>query len=210
MRGDVRITLEDKLERGRSSLIVVDVQNDFCSPQGYFGSTGNDLSAVEAMMPKLQTLIDEARAAGVLVVFIQAIYDEQFLSRPWKERNIRRNLEVSRCLTGSWGADFYKVKPRQGDLVVHKHRYSAFIDTELDMILRARGIETLIMTGVATNVCVESTARDGFMKDYYIVFTSDCTATTSPQLQEVSMQNIRDHFGVVASSDEVTKVLRRR
>lgn len=206
MARDVLLTLEDKVDPRRAGLIVVDVQNDFCAPDGYFAKTGNDVSMVEAMIPRLEALIEGARAGGVPVVFVQAIYDEHFLSGPWKERNIRRNLDVPRCVTGSWGADFYRVKPAGSDLVVRKHRYSAFIDTELDMILRVRGIETLIMTGVATNVCVESTARDGFMKDYYIVFTADATATTSRALQEGTLQNIRDNFGVVVSSEEILKI----
>jgi ureidoacrylate peracid hydrolase len=203
MQPPVRLSLADKLVPTRACLLVVDVQNDFCSPDGYFARVGNDVSAVAAMMERLHALIDAARAAGALVVFVQAIYDEHVLSAPWRERNIRRNLEVPRCITGSWGAELYEVKPQPGDVVVRKHRYSAFVDTELDMILRARGIETLVMTGVASNVCVESTARDGFMKDYYIVFTSDASATTSPAVHEATLQNVRDYFGVVASAAEV-------
>jgi ureidoacrylate peracid hydrolase len=208
MAAPVRLTLADKLEPARAALLVVDVQNDFCSPDGYFGRIGNDLSAVAAMMPRLHALIDAARAAGALVVFVQAIYDEHVLSAPWRERNVRCDLEVPRCLTGSWGADFHEVKPQPGDVVVQKHRYSAFIDTPLDMILRARGVETLVVTGVASNVCVESTARDGFMKDYYIVFPADASATTSKAAHEATLQNIRDYFGVVVYAADVVAAWR--
>lgn len=203
MSAPLRLTLADKVAPARACLLIIDVQNDFCSPDGYWGQVANDRSAVIAMMPRLHKLIDAARAAGTLVVFVQAIYDEHFLSAPWRERNVRRKLEVARCLSGSWGADFYEVKPRPTDIVIQKHRYSAFIDTELDMILRVRGVETLIMTGVATNVCVETTARDGFMKDYYIVFASDCTAAKSAAAQEATLHNIRENFGVVASAEEI-------
>ncbi len=199
----VRKTLAEKLEPSSACLLIVDVQNDFCARDGFFGRSGYDLGAVGSMMAHLHPLIEAARTAGALVIFVQAIYDDHFLSRPWKERNYRQGLEVSRCLSGSWGADFHEVKPQPGDVVVQKHRYSAFIDTDLDMILRARGIETLVMTGIASNVCVESTARDGFMKDYYIVFTSDASATTSPDAHEATLRNIRDFFGVVVSSTEV-------
>jgi ureidoacrylate peracid hydrolase len=206
----LRSTLAEKVEPARACLLVIDVQNDFCSPEGYWGKVANDRSAVIAMMPRLHKLIDAARGAGTLVVFVQAIYDDHFLSAPWRERNVRRKLEVPRCLSGSWGADFYEVKPRTGDLVVQKHRYSAFIDTELDMILKARGVETLIMTGVATNLCVETTARDCFMKDYYIVFASDCTAAKSAAAHEATLHNIRESFGVVASAQEIIEAWQPR
>jgi ureidoacrylate peracid hydrolase len=202
----IRLTLADKLAPSRTALLVVDVQNDFCSPDGYFGKLGYDVSAPAGIMPTLHALIDAARAAGVLVVFVQAIYDEHFLSGPWRERIVRQNITVPSCISGSWGADFYEVKPQPGDVVVQKHRYSAFIDTELDMILRARGVETLVMTGVATNVCVESTARDGFMKDYYIVFPRDGSAGTSPSAHDMALENIGKFFGVVASAAEVAAV----
>jgi ureidoacrylate peracid hydrolase len=199
----VRRTLDDKLEPSRCCLLVVDVQNDFCARDGFFGRIGNDLSAVPGMMARLHPLIDAARTAGALVIFVQAIYDERFLSRPWKDRNHRQGMALPRCLSGSWGADFYEIKPQPGDLVVQKHRYSAFIETELETILRARGIETLVTTGIASNVCVESTARDGFMKDYYIVFPEDASATTSAEAHEATLRNIRDYFGVVVPAAEV-------
>ncbi len=95
--------------------------------------------------------------------------------------------------------------------MVKKHRYSAFVDTDLDLVLRSLGVKTLIMTGVATNVCVESTARDGCFHDYYVVFLSDCTATNDgPAAQEATLENMRRHFGVVASADEVVAAWQRQ
>jgi len=91
-----------------------------------------------------------------------------------------------------------------GECIVTKHRYSGFINTDLDLILRAQGIQTLIMTGTATNVCVESTARDGFMLDYYIVFLGDCTGTGDRNLHEATLQNISGAFGVVCNSTDVS------
>jgi len=86
---------------------------------------------------------------------------------------------------------------------VIKHRYSAFINTRLDSVLRTYKTKNLILTGVGTNVCVESTARDGFMMDYNIVFTSDCTAAGSPSLHASTLENMRLHFGTVASAEEI-------
>ncbi|MFC2018953.1 cysteine hydrolase family protein, partial [Chloroflexota bacterium] len=84
-----------------------------------------------------------------------------------------------------------------------KHRYSAFIDTDLDLILRSQGIKTVIMTGVATNVCVESTARDASMKDYYVVFVKDCAASFTMRDHNATLRTMGTLFGTVASSQEV-------
>jgi ureidoacrylate peracid hydrolase len=92
--------------------------------------------------------------------------------------------------------------------VVKKHRYSGFVDTDLDVILRSSGIRSLIMTGIATSGCVEATARDGFMKDYYIVLIDDCCGSYSKDLHDGTLQNIRDAYGAVASGEDVVAVWR--
>lgn len=203
-------TLEEKVAPGNAAVLVVDVQNDFCADQGVFGKAGNDLSIVQAMVPRLQRLIVGARQAGVPVVFIQAIYDPVYLPPVWYERNARLEFEVPRCLSGSWGADFYQVAPLPAETVVVKHRYSAFVGTELDLILRSRGIQSVIMTGVATNICVESTARDAFMRNYYVVFVDDCSATYRKEHHEGTLSNIELGFGVVTTSAAVLRVWESR
>jgi ureidoacrylate peracid hydrolase len=210
MRRHVLSTLEEKVDPARACVVVIDVQNEFCAREGAFQRTGHDVDLVQAMVPDLLNLIDRARAAGCPVIFVRAIYDEHFLAPNWGDPDILCNLSVPRCRTGTWGAEFYKVEPRPGEIVVTKHRYSAFVETELDTILRSMGVETLILTGVATNVCVESTARDGFMKDYYIVVVDDCTGTSSPSAQEATLENIRNYFGRVASAADIIKAWEAR
>jgi ureidoacrylate peracid hydrolase len=202
-------TLDEKVAPENAAVLVVDVQNDFCADQGVFGKTGNDLSMVQAMVPTLSHLIDGAREAGVPVIFIQAIYDPVYLPPVWYERNRRLDFEVPRCLSGSWGADFYEVAPEAGETVVVKHRYSAFVGTELDLILRSRGIQSVIMTGVATNICVESTARDAFMRNYYVVLVDDAAATYRQQHHEGTLSNITLGFGVVTRASEILRIWQR-
>ncbi|MDB5842343.1 MAG: Isochorismatase hydrolase [Herminiimonas sp.] len=196
-------TLGDKVAPENAALVVVDVQNEFCADDGVFGKAGNDLSMVQEMLPNLQRLIEGARAAGVPVIFVQAIYDPQYLPPAWHERNARIGFETPRCLSGTWGADFYKVAPMPGEAVVRKHRYSAFVDTELDLILRSQQIRTVIVAGVATNICVESTARDAFMKDYYVVFMDDASATYKKEAHEAAVANVALAFGTAATVGEV-------
>ena len=161
------------------ALLIVDVQNDFAAEGGMMDREGNDLSMSQGIIPRLQQLIDEAHEVDVPVIFIRNVYNTDanwYLSDVWLEqaKRARQGSYVihSVCAPDSWAGDFYEIRPTEKDVIVTKHRFSAFQDTDLDLILRSRGIRTLIMTGIATNVCVESTARDGFFRDYYIVFTS--------------------------------------
>jgi ureidoacrylate peracid hydrolase len=101
------------------------------------------------------------------------------------------------------------VEPLPDEPIVNKQRYSAFWGTRLDSILRTLKRDTLIVTGVATNVCVESTARDGCFLDYYVVFLSDCSATgDGTAAHEATLENMRRHFGLVTSADEVVRCWR--
>jgi ureidoacrylate peracid hydrolase len=97
------------------------------------------------------------------------------------------------------------VIPREGDVVIPKYKYSGFHSTYLDQFLRANRIETLIITGVATNVCVETTARDGFMRDYYVVIPRDLTEGTSPEDKESSLKNVGVFFGEVVGSADLLR-----
>jgi ureidoacrylate peracid hydrolase len=87
--------------------------------------------------------------------------------------------------------------------VVTKHRYSAFVGTDLEQVLRAIGARSVIMTGEATNVCVESTARDAYMRDFFVAFLSDCTASTSQEAHDATLYTMGKHFGQVLTSDDV-------
>ena len=184
-----------------SAVIVVDVQNDFCRAEGALGRAGQPTGAAMEMIPNLQALLAAARAAGTHVIFIQTIHEAATDSEAWAWR---LHGDVGGCCRkNTWGAEFTEVAPLPDEPVVIKHRYSGFVNTRLDSVLRTLKVENLIMTGVSTNVCVESTARQGFMLDYHIVFLADCTAAYSPEEHEGALYNMRTHFGVVATSGEV-------
>jgi ureidoacrylate peracid hydrolase len=203
-------TLEEKLAPQHTALIVVDVQNDFCHDDCQIAQLGGDMSAAQAAVPRIEKLIEAARNAGALVVFVRAVHTEITESDVWREQWTRsRPGGGPICREGSWGAEFYVVQPQPGEPVVTKHRYSAFIGTDLDLILRSRGIKTLVMTGVATEGCVESTARDAFMKDYYIVFTSDATATYSMEAHLATLKTVSRIISVVCDSEAVLNVWTR-
>ncbi|MGG2199001.1 MULTISPECIES: cysteine hydrolase family protein [Paenibacillus] len=190
----------------KSAVIVVDMQNDFCHEQGSGALNGGDVTNHYAIVPNLQKLIDAAHNADVPVIFIKTTHDETTNSKVWLSR--RKGRKHDTCTTGTWGAEYFGVAPTDKDIEVIKHRYSAFIKTDLELKLRALGCETLLMTGVGTNMCVESTLRDGFMLDFFAILVSDCTATGSETLYEATLENVRRGFGWVADSDEICSELK--
>jgi ureidoacrylate peracid hydrolase len=194
-------TLPELILPAKSAVIVVDVQNDFCRAEGALGKAGESTAAALEMIPNLQRLLTAARANGTAVIFVRTIHESVTDSSAWTWR--MAGSVGNCCRKNTWGAEFTEVAPLPDEPVVIKHRYSAFINTRLDSVLRTLKVENLIMTGVSTNVCVESTARHGYMLDYNIVFMSDCTAAFSAAEHEMSLYNMRTHFGVVATADEV-------
>jgi ureidoacrylate peracid hydrolase len=188
-------------------LLVVDVQNDFLADGGWFANhPGHDLEGMRRAVDNADRLIGLARSAGVRPIFIRAIYDHKWLSNAMLERHELVGLGTDHCQEGTWGAEFYVVSPAEGEDVIVKHRYSAFIGTELDVLLRSQGVENLIFVGVTTNVCVESTARDGYMLDYHIIVVDDCTASYGEEAHQATLANIRRAFGRVASAEEIASV----
>ena len=203
-------TLAEKVRPEHTALLLVDVQNDFCAEGGAMHREGRDLSLVADMIPRLERFLAQARAAGVKCVWIKNVYNtgpNWYLSEVWLEQAKRRRkgayVEYPVCEPGEWNGDFYRVRPLPTEPVVIKHRYGAFESTDLDLVLRSNGIRTVVMTGVATNVCVETTARQAFLRDYYVVFTRDCTATFSRAEHEAALHNIDQFFGHVVGADEV-------
>jgi ureidoacrylate peracid hydrolase len=126
-------------------------------------------------------------------------------------RRPERHIKTPFCVDGSWGGDFFgEVRPRVEDPIVTKHRYSGFYNTELDTVLRVHGIRTLILTGVATNVCVATTAHDGFMRDYYIVLVEDGTASYTLDQHEAALNDIHRYFGEVTNIAAITSIWREQ
>lgn len=206
-------TLERKVDPAHTALIVVDVQNDFCAKGGGFDIEKNNIGLMQAMVPRLVKFIEKARCAGLTIVYTRSVHDsplghymsDSFLAQK-SGRARGRYTAYPFCKDGTWGADFYDgIKPEPGELVVNKHRFSVFWDTDLDLILRNRGIRTLIITGVTSNSCVETTARDGFNKDYYVVLLKDCAAAISEELHNNTVRTVDVYLGQSADSTEVLK-----
>ncbi len=199
--------IADQLRHGKTALIVVDVQNDFCHSEGIFGKRNADLSHVEKGVSNLLSFVDRCRQFNLPIIFVRTIHSSWTDSDSWIGRLEGAAREMLICRPNSWGAKFYKVEPQMGDFIVTKHRFSGFVGTDLALVLRSKGIETLLMTGVATNVCVETTARDGFNLDYRIIFVEDCCGAFSPEEHASTITNINKYFGIVSNSKVLTDIM---
>lgn len=197
-----------RLEKKRTALIVIDMQNDFCHPDGTTGKTDRkNVQPVIEMTPRLKDLLQKIRAMGVTVIHVKTEHSKDTNAPTWIERYRRHSIQQG-CQVGTWGAEIIDdLKPLATEKVVVKHRFSAFIDTDLDLILRSMGIENILMTGTMTHVCVESTARDGFMLDYRTITVSDCASEGSEEAHTSSLKTLDFFFGYVTDSATVIKAL---
>jgi ureidoacrylate peracid hydrolase len=189
-----------------TALIVIDVQNDFCHPEGAFGRVGHDNGRMHDLASALHTLLAEARRREVLTIFVRATYDRQVTSRVLAQHRRRLGLLDSLCLEGSWGAEWYSnVAPVEApnELVLTKHRFDAFQGTPLDLYLRSSSIRSVIVTGVVTSGCVESTVRRAFFLDYNVVVPRDGVAEAVLDHHEVAMTVMQRSFATVTDVDAI-------
>jgi len=205
-------TLAEKVQPRHTALLVVDMQNDFCAQGGYLQRTraesGRHPIQVDenaAIADRIGVLADEARRAGATVAWLRSVYDFKYLA----DAHVAMRDGEGCCMEGSWGADFFRIHPRDGDIVVDKHTFSGFHETGLHAQLLARGIRTLVMTGVATNVCVDSTLRHGFFLGYHIVVAEDCVGSGNPVGHEGTLSTVRVNFGEVTTSAELLRLFGR-
>jgi ureidoacrylate peracid hydrolase len=183
----------------RTALVVIDVQNDFCHADGWAGKAGMDVSGMPALIARIEHLIDEARLACVHVVFVKLVGDESTDSATWVGED---GLRGTICRKDTWGAEFMHRAPLADEPVIPKTRYGAFHNTDLDAILRGWEIGDVVFAGVSTNVCVESSLREAFMRDYRVSIVSDCVAAYRPESHDATLATVGRNFGRVLTSDE--------
>ncbi len=205
-----------RLPADETAVIVIDMQNAYASKGGYVDLAGFDISGAAGTIGKIDTVLKAARKAGIQVVYLQNGWDPDYveagteLSPNYHKSNalktMRRNPNLQGQLLARGGWDYEIVDalaPQPGDIRVHKTRYSAFFNSQLDSILRARGIRNLVFIGIATNVCVESTLRDGFHLEYFGVMLEDATHHLGPEfLQKATVYNVETFFGWVSTVED--------
>lgn len=204
-----REALAGDLDPSRTALVVIDVQNDFAHPDGVMGRAGVDLSGVEPAVAAARRLVDAAHAAGAPVIFVSLQTTAALDSRAASLRRDRQGLpngEAQRvCRRGKWGAEWYGVSPGEGDVEVEKHRYSSFQDTELDLQLRALGVDTLVVCGLTTECCVETAVRDAFHRDYNVFLAEDACASYDTALHLAAVRTMAIFHALIVRAASVVE-----
>ena len=197
--------------RGSSALLVIDVQNDFCAPQGALGVQNEDLTRVHVAAERIRDLLPAARAAGVPCVFVRVVHDDWLDAGAWGDRHRgtgRSRSSARKAVDGTWGAEFYLVQPEPGDLVLTKTRYSAFKGTPLRQILLGNTVRDVVLTGTQTDVCIIATALDAIQEGFGVTVIEDCVASTRPALHDAALDLIRLRAGEVVTLAQTVDDLR--
>jgi ureidoacrylate peracid hydrolase len=216
------------IDPARSAVVVVDMQNDFGSEGGMFALRGVNISGIRTAITPTARVLAAARRAGLMVVYLKMgfrpdLSDAGAYDAPnWSKHLPMRVGELVTAPDGSasrilirdtWSTEIVpELAPEPGDIVLYKHRFSGFYETDLDRILKRRSIKTLIFTGCTTSVCVKSTLRDAMFRDYTCLLLSDCTAEPIGEglvrtNHEASLLIIQKLLGWVSHSAELIPAL---
>jgi ureidoacrylate peracid hydrolase len=209
-----------EVELTKAAVVVVDMQNAFATKGGMLDISGADISDAPRVVRSIKGVLEAARRAGMLVVYVQMGYKPDLSnsggpnSPNWHKElamhlmNSRPELKGKLLTEGTWDfAIVDELKPEPGDLVVLKTRYSGFAGTTLDSQLRTRGIRYLFFVGIATNVCVESTLRDAYFQDYWPILIADGAMPAGPaSLHEATIFNVENFFGWTVRAEEFLRV----
>lgn len=211
-RAQFPLSLRKKVDPAHSALVVIDLQNDFCHQDGVFGRLGVSLETMPRMLKSVANLVAEARRLDIMIVWVRATYDPIVRSPALEDSLSKPGLTADVCLEQTWGAEWvngFGPNPDAGNEVcLTKHRFSAFWDTAIDLFLRSNRIRTVIATGVLTSGCVESTARDAFFRNYYVVMPSDTAASYSQERHDASLRKMAHSMGEVPTSKQVISIWR--
>jgi nicotinamidase-related amidase len=199
------MTLREWIAPERTALLLVDMQVDFAEPDGAMGKSGKDLSMIAAALRNAALLADAARAAQVPCLFARLITrqsDETDLLREWKERRGTED-DAPLCQEGTRGAEFVGPQPRGKEAVFSKNRYDEFSGTGLDAHLRGLKRDTLVIAGLTTECCVDSTARDAFERDYHVFIAADAVAAYEKDLHDGALKALEVNCAILKSSADI-------
>ena len=194
----------------RPALLVIDMQNGFCHPDGSVARGGASIVDCQAVITPIAALREIVRSAQLPVIFTRFVYRADYADGGILVRELRPGLRERRSLVdGEWDAEIVpELTPRVDEFVVDKNRFSAFYGTSLDTILRSLDIRTLIVCGVTTNMCVESTVRDAGQRDYRVYVVRDAVGELDRTRHEHALAAMAFGFAYVVDRSEIERFLR--
>ncbi len=185
------------INKESTAILVVDMLNDFLKPGGKMV-----LDIGKVIIEPSSRLLERARNNRIPIVYVNDSH------RPGLRQDREFKKRAEHCIEGTWGAEVIKeLKPQEGDFVVKKRRFSGFYETDLDLTLKDLKIDTVIIIGVVTNICVRSTVHDAFFRGYKVIIPRDCVMATGEREQESSLYDIETHFGEVAASERIIELM---
>jgi len=204
----------------RSALLIIDVVRDFCAPGGYADRAGMAIDTLRQPIEAIVRVRAAARTAGMTIIYTREGHrpDLSDLTPAKRRRAIRTGAPIGAAgpmgrllIRGEYGHDMVdELQPLPGEPVIDKPGYGAFYQTDLELLLRNADIDTLVITGVTTNVCVQSTLREAIDRGFECITLADCCATSEMALHEATLAMIRDEgdiFGRIYTSDEYVAML---
>ncbi len=193
--------------RSGTALLIIDMQNGFLDEKGSLATIGFPYEALQPAVEGCARLIDGARQAGVPVIYTRYVYQPGFLDGGLLPNELVPAMkEVGSLIEGTWDAEIIPaLSPRDDEIIIDKARPSSFYGTRLEPFLTSSGIRSLVLAGVTTNICVETTARDAGQRDYRTFVVSDATAEYDPARHDHALTTIGFTFGWVTTVDDVLK-----
>jgi len=194
----------------RTAVVLIEYQNDFTSEGGALHGAVQGVMEETGMLENTRAMVDAARKAGATIVHAPITFVQGYGELSQHPYGILKGVVDSTAFVkGEWGAEIVdSLAPQEGDVVVEgKRGLDTFATTNLDFILRARGITTIALGGFLTNCCVESTMRTGYEKGYEVITLSDCVAATSSEEHENAIKFDYPMFSEVKTSAELTEEL---
>lgn len=210
---------ELELMMGKTALIIIDMQNDFLHPQGGFAKKGVDLSGAVRLIPLVKQVADACRKAGIPVIYTLHTFRPDFSDRPKMYYELLRQRQGGSAnpvppatvglIKGSWNAAVIdELSPAAKDIILDaKHNFDSFYQTDLELILRNLGIENLIFTGVTCSICVETTLRSAYHRDFRCLLVEDCTWEKQADQEAATKKTIAMNFGYLVTSEDILRTL---
>lgn len=191
----------EALSGSKTAMIVVDMQNAFLNDEGSMNKGGMDITELKKTVLPVRRLIDGCRSADVPIIFTRYVLRADYKDAGLRSVRRARFKEINSLVMGTWDSELDpRMDQRLEDYVLDKTRYSSFYNTSLEVILRGLGVDTLIICGVTTEICVESTIRDAYFRDFKILVPNDAVAAMDIDRHKGTLATIEYGFGSVTTS----------
>ncbi|MCZ2414623.1 MAG: cysteine hydrolase [Burkholderiales bacterium] len=210
----IPLTAQFPLDPDASALLVIDTQNDFLDQRGYFSQRGMNVGRLQQVIEPINAL-RKALPSKIRTIFTTQVFepdgsDDTLQVHHLLPTRLLRSGGVGPVIRGSWGAEILpELRPRPDDLVISKRRFDAFYQTDLELLLRCWGVKTIIFAGVVADVCVETSLRSAYVRDFDVVVARECVAAWADEDMLSTVAAVQGHFGVCWTNAQIVNAFTR-